>query len=170
MVVLDLGHPGVKRGIMVIHESYITRKPLEFMLIVLSIILIILLPIYFYTEKTKESRVEEKILVPQTYNEVKYLFSPESDLSESDKRHLFSLTYEGNYVQWVGPLLVCNDLDGVYRVSIDQSGDGFGDVLFTTYEDCTGIPEGVDVTYKIKLIDWKVNSFIGSEGEIIKWD
>jgi hypothetical protein len=114
-----------------------------------------------------EREVEEVKLIAETYNEASYLFSLESDLSESDKKHLFTINYEGNFVQWTGDLLSCDNLNGIFRVSVDHIGDGFGDVLFTTFEDCTEIPLGSSITYKTKLIDWKTKSFIGKEGEII---
>ncbi|MBW2997650.1 hypothetical protein KY349_04895 [Candidatus Woesearchaeota archaeon] len=150
---------------MVIHESYVTRKPLEFTLIILVIVFIILIPIYFLTKQKAES-APESVLIAETYDEVHYRFTPESELSESDKKHLFSIDYEGNFVQWSGTLLACDSLNGLYRVSVDHISDGYGDVLFTTTQDCSNIGVGSSVTYRIKLIDWKVTTFIGSEGEI----
>jgi hypothetical protein len=154
---------------MVVQESYITRKPLEFTLILLVIVLILLLPVYFYTKHTRASSVEEGELIAQTYKEVWYMFSSESDITDNDKRHLFRLNYEGNLVQWTGTLLSCDNLDGVYRISVDHSGDGTSDVLFTTYEDCIDMPVGSVITYKIELIDWKTTIFVGKDGEVIKW-
>jgi hypothetical protein len=152
---------------MVIHESYVTRKPLEFTLIILVIVFIILIPIYFLTKQNAEA-APDSVLITETYDEVHYRFTSESELSESDKKHLFTIDYEENFVQWSGTLLACDSLNGLYRVSVDHIGDGYGDVLFTTSQDCSNIGVGSFVTYRIKLIDWKVTTFIGSEGEILK--
>ena len=153
---------------MVIHESFVTRKPFKFTLIVLVIVLIILVPIYLYATQKEEIKVEEE-LIAETFEEVKYLFGPESDLSESDKRHLFELKYEGNFVEWEGALLACDAMTGFFRVSVDQTGDKFGDVLFTTQQNCTNIAAGSAISYRMKLIEWKVTTFTGSEGEILEW-
>jgi hypothetical protein len=151
---------------MVIHESYITRKPLEFVLIVLLIVLLLLLPIYFYTkDDTAESTRDT--LVAETYAEVRYVFGPESELSEKDKKILFKTSYENNVVQWKGILLACVDLGNAFRVSIDQTGDGYGDVLFISYKNCTNVTKGSEVNYRTKLIDLKVNTFTGKEGEVL---
>jgi hypothetical protein len=160
----------LKRGKMVIQEHYVTRKPLEFTIIVLFILFLLLLPVYFYS---KHSRAQSKagiILLEDTYGEVAYIFSPESDISEADKRHLFTLNYEGKFVQWSGTLMACDTLDGAYRVSVDENQDNYAEVLFLTYKDCTQIPSGSDITFKTKLIDWKTKTFTGSEGEILKWE
>lgn len=152
---------------MVVHESFVTRKPLEFTIIVLFIIFILLIPVFFLTKDDADQEEEETEFITQTYPEVNFIFSPESDLSESDKRYLFRLDYENRFVQWTGTLLACNDINGMFRVSVDHSGNGFGDVLFTTFKDCTNITKGSDITYRMKLIDWKVTTFIGKEGEIL---
>jgi hypothetical protein len=110
-----------------------------------------------------------EFLVSETYSEVGYFFSPESDLSESDKRQLFRMKYENNFVQWQGTLLACETMNGLFTVSVDQRGEGTSDVLFTTQDDCTKIPVGSQVLYKTRLIDWKIRSFIGKDGEIISW-
>ncbi|MBU2561101.1 MAG: hypothetical protein KKD17_02305 [Nanoarchaeota archaeon] len=154
---------------MVIHESFVTRKPLEFTLIVLVIVLVVLLPFYFITKKNA-APAEEGQLIPETYSEVNYLLGPESDLSESDKKHLFALSYEGNFVQWSGSMLSCDSLGSMFRVSIDETGNNFGDVIFTTMSDCTDIPAGTTITFKTRLIDWKITTFVGKDGEIIKWE
>ncbi|MBW2972208.1 hypothetical protein KY359_04195 [Candidatus Woesearchaeota archaeon] len=155
---------------MVIHESFVTRKPLEFTLIVLVIVLVLLLPVYFLTKNGSANAAEQAVFIPQTYGEVEYFFSAESDLSESDKRHLFQLQYEGNFVQWTGLLLACEPMSGLFKVSIDHSGDGFGDVMFMTDKDCSGVPLGSTATYRTRLIDWKITTFIGKDGEVLSWE
>jgi hypothetical protein len=154
---------------MVVHESFVTRKPLEFMLIVLVIVLILLLPLYFYTKNRAEAAAPEGIIVAESYGEVAYIFGPDSDLSESDKKHLFRFNYENNIVQWSGTLVSCEEQGGLFRLSVDHDGDGFGNVLFRTFNNCTGIPPGSAVTYKMTLIDLKVRTFIGKDGEVTKW-
>ncbi|MBN1545019.1 hypothetical protein JW898_06180 [Candidatus Woesearchaeota archaeon] len=155
---------------MVVHESFVTRKPLEFTLIVLVIVLVVLLPFYFITKNNNAAQVEQGQLIPETYSEVNYLFGPDSDLSESDKKHLFQLNYMGNFVQWSGSMLSCDGMGSMFRVSIDETGDGFGDVIFTTINDCTGVPAGATMTFKTRLVDWKITTFIGKDGEIIRWE
>lgn len=154
---------------MVVHEHYVTRKPLEFTLIFLFIIFLLLIPVYFYTKHLKESRTQTKVLIAESYSEVHYLFSQESDLSADDKKHLFSYKYVGNYVQWQGALMNCENVGGLYRVRVAEEGSTFADVIFTVSKDCTNIPQGIIITYKMKLVDWQVKSFIGSDGEIITW-
>jgi hypothetical protein len=156
---------------MVVHESFVTRKPLEFTIIVLFIVFLLLLPVYFYTKQHKASEARQVVpVVTDTYGEVNYLFGPDSDLSDSDKKNLFKMNYENRFVQWIGTLLACDPLgNGMFRASVDHTGGGMGDVLFTTFKDCTGIPIGSTVTYKTMLIEWKIRSFIGKEGEILTW-
>jgi len=154
---------------MEVHESYVTRKPLEFTLICLFIILIILIPVYFYTKYLKESRTQTQVLIPESYSEVEYLFSQDSELSADDKKHLFAYKYVGNYVQWQGTLMNCENIGGPYRVRVADEGASFADVVFTVSKDCTIIPQGSPITYKMKLVDWQVRSFIGSDGEIVTW-
>jgi len=153
---------------MVVHESFVTRKPLEFTLVVMVILLILLIPVYIYTKNNPDAEPDAE-LIAETYDEVKYLFSRESDLTESDKRTLFKIKYEDNLVQWTGPIIACDRLNSMYRVSVDGSGDGFGDILFTTFDDCTQIQEGKDITFKMRLIDRKTTTFIGKDGVIIGW-
>ena len=153
---------------MVIHESFVTRKPVEFTLIVLLIIFILLLPVYFYTRNISKNVIEDSAFIPESYGEVAFFFSQDSDLSDSDKKNMFKFKYEGNIVQWDGTFLSCELMTPIYKVSVDENGDGFGDVLFTTDDDCMDIPKGSQLLFKIKLIDRKTRTFIGSEGEIIK--
>jgi hypothetical protein len=153
---------------MVIQESFVTRKPLEFTLIVLLIVLLILLPVYFITKEQKTA--PQEVLVAETYDEVNYWFNIESELSDSDKRHLFQLNYENNFIQWTGDIVACDRLAPLYRVSVDHSGDGRADVIFTTDNDCKGIPLGKRIVYQTRLIDLKVFIFIGKDGEIVNWE
>lgn len=155
---------------MVIHESFVTRKPLEFTLIVLFVIFLLLLPVYFYTRNYSRDAVEEAEFIPESYEEVAFLFSQDSDLSDSDKKNIFKFKYEDNMVQWGGILLSCELMTPLYRVSVDETGDGFGDVLFTTDYDCTHIPIGSRLEFNMTLIDRKTRMFIGLDGEIIGWD
>jgi hypothetical protein len=155
---------------MVVHESFVTRKPLEFTIIVLFIVFLLLLPVYFYTKKQKEGAPAGAALITETYSEVNYIFGAESDMSENDKKNLFRRNYEGNIVQWSGTLLACDSMGLLFRVSIDETGDGMGDVLFTTAQDCTNIHLGSPVTYKTLLIEWKIRTFTGKEGEILTWE
>jgi len=154
---------------MVIHESFVTRKPLEFTFIVLSIIFVLLLPVYLYTRERAEDKTVTDVIIPETYSETNYFFSPDSDLSESDKRQLFKIKYEKKFVQWTGSLRACEPRSGLFTVSIDQRGEDNSDVLFTTQDDCTKIPIGSQVAYKTMLIDWKIRTFIGKDGAIISW-
>lgn len=154
---------------MVIHESFVTRKPMEFTLIVLFVILLLLIPVYLYTRNSSGKSDEQPEIITESYPEVAFLFSTESDLSDSDKKHLFKLKYEGSVVQWDGNMLSCDPLDGMYRVRVDETGDEVGDVLFTTEQDCTSIPPGAYISFRTKLIDWKVTRFIGSKGEVTGW-
>lgn len=151
---------------MVVHESYVTRKPLEFTLIVLLIIFIILIPAYFLTKKSPEE-IPKDYLLTETYEEVAYLFSPDSDLTDSDKKTMFKVNYDDHFVQWTGMLLNCDVMTPLFRVSVDHTGNGFSDVLFTTYSDCTSIEPGTLITYKVRLIDLKMGTFTGKDGEII---
>lgn len=155
---------------MVVHDSFITRKPLEFTLIVLFVLFLLLLPVYFVTKRSAGSTEPKGVLLTETYGEAIYLFDTESDLSENDKKILFRLNYEGNWVQWRGSLLTCDDMGGLFRVSIDHRGTGFNDVIFTTPVDCTAIPIGTTITYKTRLIDRLPKTFVGKEGELIGWD
>ncbi|MFH1064667.1 MAG: hypothetical protein V1729_06295 [Candidatus Woesearchaeota archaeon] len=154
---------------MVVHESFITRRPLEFTLIVLFVLFIILLPVYFVTKQSAKDAKPKGILMTETYGETIYLFGQDSELSDNDKKIMFRLNYEGNMVQWTGSLLSCEDLEGLFKVSVDHRGNGFGDVLFTTLDDCTDILPGTTITYKTRLIDRLPNTFIGKEGKIIGW-
>ncbi|MBW2967981.1 hypothetical protein KY362_05840 [Candidatus Woesearchaeota archaeon] len=151
---------------MVIHESYITRKPLEFTLLVLFIILVILLPVYVYMEFFYTAKEKGSVLT-ETFNEVAYRFSPESDLSPADKRVMFRLEYEGNTVQWKGQLLSCTKMNDMYRVNVDHLGTGFADVVFTTLDDCSMIEPGQTIEYRMELVDWQTTTFIGKDGELI---
>lgn len=151
---------------MVLNESFVTRKPLEFTLMVLFVIFLLLLPVYFYTKHTKQTAKPET-LIAESYNEVDYKFNPESELSENDKRQLFKIEYEGNFVEWRGALMNCEQLTGAFKVGIDHRGTGFADVLFTTQQDCSKIPVGEAINYKIRLVDRKSRTFIGTDGEII---
>ncbi len=153
---------------MVIPESFVTRKPLEFTLIVLFVVLIFLMPVYYFTKHSVEDAPTE-FFIAETYDEVSYQFSPESDLTMSEKKMLFKTSYEGHFVQWSGTLLSCTEMTPWFRVSVDQSGDGFGDVLFTTPNNCTTIPAGQVITYKVRLIDLKIRTFTGKDGEVIQW-
>ena len=153
---------------MVIYDSYVTRKPLEFTLIALTILLILLLPVYIYTSRSlKRSPPPDDEILTVSFNEANFFFSSESDLSEQDKKHLFVMGYEGRKVQWKGVLQTCDSLGTLFRMGIDHTGNGFNDVLLTTDDDCMTIPEGDTVTYRMRILDWKVNKFIGTEGEII---
>ncbi|NQU79269.1 hypothetical protein HQ545_05895 [Candidatus Woesearchaeota archaeon] len=151
---------------MVIHDSYVTRKPLQFTLIVLTIVLVILLPIYIYSFYAREEPNPD--MITQSYNEVNFYFSPESELSLSDKRHMFSIFYEGGIVQWRGNMISCIVLDNMYRVGVDHQGNGQEDVVFTTFDDCNEIPEGYKIIYHAELIDRINDKFIGRNGEISK--
>jgi hypothetical protein len=155
---------------MEVHEHYVTRKPLEFTLIFLSIIFLLLIPVYFYTKYIHDSNIKAYTLISESYSEVEYYFSQESDLSADDKKHLFSYKYEGNYVQWQGTLMNCENVGGLYRVRISVESSTFADVIFTVSKDCTNIPQGSIITYKMKLIDWQTPAFIGSDGEILRWE
>ncbi len=152
---------------MVVDDSFVTRKPIEFTLIVLVIIFILLLPVYFFTKNNNVQSGSEASLITESYDEVKFLFGSESDLSEKDKRDLFKISYENQMIQWTGTLLVCEPLDTIFRVSVDQDGDGNGDVIFTSFTDCTGVVTGSPITYRVKLIDWHTDKFVGKEGEVL---
>jgi hypothetical protein len=82
---------------------------------------------------------------------------------------MFRIKYENNFVQWTGSLRACKPLAGLSTLSIDERGEESSDVLFTTRDDCTMIPVGSQVTYKTRLVDWKIMSFIGKDGEILSW-
>jgi hypothetical protein len=151
---------------MVVHESFVTRKPLEFTIIVMVIVLILLLPVYVYTKNPGQETSKDETAITQSYGEVNYIFGPESDMSEADKKNLFKLSYENRFVQWEGVLLACDDMGGLFRVSIDHSGDGAGDVLFTTDTDCRSRTLGLPVSYRTRLIEWKIRTFIGKDGAI----
>ncbi|MBW2964956.1 hypothetical protein KY363_05865 [Candidatus Woesearchaeota archaeon] len=151
---------------MVVHESFVTRKPFEFTIIVLLIIFILLVPVYFLTKRTPEPARSDEVLT-ETYEEVDYLFGPQSDLTDSEKKTLFRINYEGHTVQWTGTLLSCSEMTPLYRVSVDHHGNGFGDVLFTTDQNCTSISPGTTVTYSITLIDLKIRTFTGKNGVIL---
>ena len=155
---------------MVVHESFVTRKPMEFTIIVLFAVFILLLPVYILTKPRSDVGDQNEDILAESYEEIQFRFSTESDLTESDKRQLFRLQYEGERVQWSGVLLACDDIGGWYRVSVDQTGNGFGDVLFTTFNNCSDVPLGSRVYYSTVLIDRKTKSFIGKEGEISRWD
>ena len=156
---------------MVVHESFVTRKPLEFTIIVLFIVFLLLLPVYFYTKQYRARPQETAAMVTETYGEVNYLFGSDSDFSDSDKKNLFKRNYENRLVQWTGTLLDCSYIDnGMFKVSIDHTDSGMGDVLFTTFKNCTSILPGSSVTYKTVLIEWKIRSFIGKDGEILTWE
>jgi hypothetical protein len=154
---------------MVIRESFVTRKPLEFTLLVLFLIFLILLPVYFYTKNRAENAVVQPEMLSESYQEVASLFSPESDLSDSDKRHLFNFKYENSVVQWDGDILGCDAMTDMYRVRVDETGDDVGEVLFTTVDDCMTIPSGSHISFKMKIVDWTVTRFIGADGEILTW-
>lgn len=152
---------------MVVHESFVTRKPLEFLLIVLVIIFLILGVFYLYTKNRVQDDSDEPRLLMETFNEVIYLFSPESDLSAEDKRLMFKLNYDGNIVQWYGRLLVCEQLEGRSRMTIDQDDDGQHEVVFTSYDPCSSVTPEEFVTYKMTLVDLKTTTFVGKDGVII---
>ncbi|MFC1741717.1 hypothetical protein ACFL3V_04240 [Nanoarchaeota archaeon] len=154
---------------MVIHESYITRKPLEFTLIVLTIVLVLLLPVYLFTKHNLKGDLLQEDIIAESFEEANFMFGPESELSEKDKKHLFVMKYEGNFVQWSGKLSTCDSLGAMFRVGVDHTGNGFSDVLFTTFDDCRVGAEGGMVTYKMRVVDWKVNRFIGKDGRLVKW-
>jgi|GEM_PF-2600526 len=154
---------------MVVQESFVTRKPLEFTLIVLFILFLLLLPVYFYT-KQQASNKKQEVLIAETFSEVNFLFSPDSDLSENDKRTLFRIKYEGRFVQWTGRLISCDTLDnGVYKATIDHTDDDVGDVLFTIDKDCNLLDIGSEITYKTRLIDLKSKLYIGKDGELVSF-
>lgn len=155
---------------MVVPESFVTRKPLEFTLLVLFMIFLLLLPVYYYTKNRQKTSVVPPELITESYQEAAFQFSPESDLSDIDKRHLFNLKYENNIVQWDGDMLACDSMTDLFRVRVDENGDDVGDVLFTTEHDCMDIPPGSHIYFRMKMVDWKVIRFIGSEGEILRWD
>jgi hypothetical protein len=156
---------------MVFHDSFVTRKPLEFTIIVLFAVFILLLPVYFYTGyRTKITATKERMIY-ETYAEVKYTFGPDSDIPDSEKRKLFKISYEGNTVQWTGTLMSCETMGSMYRVRVDtDQNDEFSEVIFTTFNNCTGIPAESTINYRMNLVDWKTNIFIGNKGEILKWD
>lgn len=150
-----------------LEESYVTRKPMSFTLIVLVIILLVLTPVYFYMTYMLSDKEPTGELVTETYNEVNYWFSTESDLTEKDKKTLFRINYEGNDVQWQGLLIECTPIDGVFRVGVTHKSSEFPDVLFMTEDDCTTLVLGRSITYRITLVEWKVNSYIGKDGRIL---
>ncbi len=152
---------------MVVHESFVTRKPLEFTLIVLFVILLLLLPVYFLTKQRAATRQTGPSFIPETFAETNYQFDRDSDLSESDKRTLFKITYKDNAVQWTGILLSCQPADGMFRLSIDHVGTDLADAIFITVDDCTKIEIGSGITYKMTLVDWNVGTFIGNDGKIL---
>ena len=151
---------------MVVQESFVTRKPVEFTLIVLFIVLVLLAPLYIYM-KWSPSDDDKEVFITESFNEVMYMFSPESDLSPADKRIMFRLEYEGNIVQWSGTLLSCDRANGLSRLSVDHLGTGFADVIFTTRQDCPASAVGAPLTYRMTLVDWKTTTFIGKDGEVI---
>lgn len=147
-------------------ESFVTRKPLEFTLIVLFIILLLLTPVHFYLKYKNSQTTEESKFLTETYSEVDYWFGADSDLTEDDKRILFNINYKGNVVQWTGRLVECTPQEERFIVSMAHKSLDFSDVIFTTEDDCTDLPLGKDVNYKMKLLEWKINAFIGEEGEL----
>jgi len=155
---------------MVIHESFMTRKPLEFTLIALFMILLLLLPVYFYTKKVTFDREPDGKMITETYNEVWFFFSPDSYLSANDKKIMFRINYDENWVQWRGNLLTCEDRGNSFRVSIDHRGIGLSDVVFTTVDSCEDIPIGASINYKVMLVNRLSYTFTGKDGEIIGWD
>jgi len=158
----------LKRGKMVIYDSFVIRKPLEYTLIVMVIVLIILLPIYLYSKQQGDQKGKKVIFITESFGEFNYQFGPESELSNNDKKLMFKLYYEGNIVQWNGKLLSCTQVNDLYHVSVDHTENGRGDVIFMSRDDCKKNQIGEFLTYKMKLIDRKVQSFIGKDGEIIR--
>lgn len=150
-----------------LEESYVTRKPMSFTLIVLVIILIILTPVYFYMKYLGSREKVTGQFLAESYSEVDYWFNTESDLTENDKKTLFRINYEGNTVQWRGTLVECTPVDGIFKVGASHKSAEFPDALFMTEDDCTGYSLGSTMTYRMRLIEWKVNSFIGDQGSII---
>lgn len=150
-----------------INDSYIQRKPLEFTLIVLVIILLTLTPVYVYLKFFAKEKEEVK-LITESFEEVNFNFVAESEISEADKKINFRINYKNNVVQWRGIFLKCEEIGrSFYQVNVQHKDSSVPDVIFTTSENCLNKFPTSTITYKMTLVDWRDPTFIGKDGEIL---
>ena len=150
---------------MVVEEHIVIRRPILFMVIVLAVLFAIFIPAKYIIEK--KSSVSYAGFVNESYSDVWYWFNINSPLTADEKKELFDIKYSGNIVEWSGKLLNCRSLESLSSVSVEHRSTGFADVVFSTGDDCSSLPEGSEITYQIELIDLRVNVFVGRKGKII---
>jgi len=150
---------------MVVEEPFVTRRPFLFVVLVLVILVCLYIPANFIIKQRSSQHYSAQL--NETYSEVWHWFNIGSPLTSEEKDELFDVKYKGSSVIWTGELLECRSLGKLFSVRISHRGTEFSDVVFSTKEDCTSLPKGSKVTYKIELVDLRVNVFVGKNGKFI---
>ena len=152
---------------MVEQESFVTRRPIMFLIIFLIILVLLYIPVRI-SVKAYVDNIRGPQYINETYEDVWKWFKVGSPLNIEEKRELFWVKYDGNDVYWEGTLKTCKALEGIWTVSVDHGGSESADVIFSTKKDCSGVAPGSKIKYKMRFFDFKVNVFVGENGEIIE--
>ncbi|MFC1723197.1 hypothetical protein ACFL0V_03585 [Nanoarchaeota archaeon] len=151
---------------MVIHEHFVTRRPLLFLIIVMTVLVLLYAParilVQSYADRMREAHVLE-----ESYEEVWKWFNSDSPLNIEEKQELYWIKYNGNVVEWQGMVLGCKDLGNIRSVKIDHRGTSYADVVFSTLTTCDEWPIDKTIRYRMEIIDWRVNVFVGKEGSLM---
>ncbi|HII72580.1 TPA: hypothetical protein HA265_07525 [Candidatus Woesearchaeota archaeon] len=152
---------------MVVHESFVTRRPIAFLVIMLGILVMIYLPVKYVIMPLSMGE-EMPVTVNDTYQDTWRQFDQESLLTAEEKMILYETRYRGAVIEWQGRMMGCKDLDGVYSVMIkERNTTDYPDVVFSTLENCTARQTDLMIRYRMQIIDLNADVFVGKNGMII---